>query len=150
MEVREAISQAEARAKTTITIRVDVVVTKQTLIDALITAFEQGIGYWATQLKSGERRVVRKSEEAQSEFLARNLLEDGTIDVVVGGENGETPDYYTLTRSRFIAGMAQWIREGRASENVSSVDDLGIEYDIDAEQADVIVQFALFGKVIYG
>lgn len=106
---------------------VTIQVTHEELADIIITAVEGGSGYWA--------------------LFARYHPDEGTVDVMEDEDSGALPEriWHTIGPDRIAHGMtiagekyphqlANWLR-----------DRIG-----DAETADVFLQCAVFGELVYG
>ena len=103
--------------------------------DIMCAALEGGITYWCSR----------------AEVVGEYLGEYASEQISKGGElrlyDCESDEVYTLTLDKFLRGLATYIGScyGYVVENGSL--ETGV---IDAEGADCIVQYALFGDVIYG
>lgn len=103
--------------------------------DIMITALEGGITYWCDK----------------AEVVGRYLGEMASEQISRGGElrlhDCEEDEIYVLTLDKFLQGLSMYIcRFYEIAVNNGRVD----PGEIDAEGADCIVQYALFGEVIYG
>ncbi len=106
--------------------------------DIIVTAFDPGYGgclYWA---------VVDKYHPAGQ--WATTDKADRAVDFHSDGEGGGTVEH--MDYNRIAAGLQLAVEKGH-QEIIQAVidDDGGI---IDATLADVIVQYATFGKLVYG
>lgn len=75
---------------------------------------------------------------------------DSIVDALLNGEkikirNDSEDEEYYLDIENLIEGIKLAVERGYLPLYGGEIDD-----DIDAEQADVIVQFALFGEIVYG
>ena len=101
----------------------------------MCAALEGGITYWCSR----------------AEVVGEYLGEYASEQISKGGElrlyDCESDEVYTLTLDKFLRGLATYIGScyGYVVENGSL--ETGV---IDAEGADCIVQYALFGDMIYG
>ena len=122
----------EIEIKTTLT------VTDEDIDDIMCTALEGGITYWCNKAKVvgeylgeyGHEQIARGGK-----LLLYDMIED---------------EEYELTLADLLNGI-KFAAEKGYYENYGWVD--GSELDtcnVDAEVADVIVQMALFGEVVYG
>lgn len=61
-------------------------------------------------------------------------------------------EWYVLTKEKFLDGLEKYLKEPKYSDCLELVDhELRIDTCyIDAEVADCIIQYALFGEVVYG
>lgn len=108
--------------------------TEEDITDIVVTALEGGIGYWACLDNTGEEFENAPEEEAVSETVARILLNNGSVFF----EDEEAR--YELTLEKLLNGIEKYANENGGLD----MDDL------DADMADAIVQYAIFGEVIYG
>lgn len=111
-------------------------ISQEAIENIIVTALSGGIGYWCTTAAAGAVAVQRAPGEAWDGWLGRNLAHDGQIVFDVEG----TP--MALTRQAFLEAIALWaVRPG------SDLDDIA---EMDANEADVVIQLALFREVVYG
>ena len=117
----------------------DVKLTVEDIDDIMVAALEGGINYWA-----GEAEVIEEKRVADwgHEQIAR-----GGVLVI---HDIEDPDEkWELTLEKFLNGFKLWVEDG--GDQYGAVQ--GSEVDccnIDAGCADAIIQYALFGEVMYG
>lgn len=93
------------------------------------------------------RCVVGAHHECWSEYLARQVVfEDG----FVKGQDAEDPDtkFTSLTLGALVDGLQ--LMAASKNANVRKIVDRLRECDTDAGDDDVILQYALFGEVLYG
>lgn len=114
--------------------------------DIMCTALEGGICYWCDGVTvEGEFLAKYASEQiSRGGRLIFDLSEPYEDD-----ENGNEIEKYTLTKEMFDKGFELYLREN----GTKSVTDHKGEFDpccVDADIADQIVQYALFGEVVYG
>lgn len=117
-------------------IEMDVIISQQDIDNLMCTALEGGINYWCREAK-----VV-------GEFLG----EYGSEQISRGGSlllrDAETDERWELTLEKFLKGIELYIKEnGRVMIEDFKLMDYG---ELDAGDADCIVQYALFGKLVYG
>lgn len=104
----------------------------QAIDDVLCSAFEGGSNYWISSIEELETRP--STAESISDVLSRGKV---LIINVVGDER------YDLNVHMFIRGAMEYARAtGRWV--------LTEECDHDATDADCVLQYALFGEVVYG
>lgn len=120
-----------------LTAAIPVVLKSEDIDDIMYTALNGGIGYWCRRAEVvGEYRGMLASEQ---------ISRGGTLRL----HDAESSDVWELTRDKFIEGFRQWLEQGSSETGVL----IGGDVDtgaIDAECADAIVQFALFGEVVFG
>jgi hypothetical protein len=115
--------------------RVDVqmIVTEEDVDNIMVGAIEGGINHWAYV----QRGFTDKPKEVPlSQWCTKVLLEGGTIVL----EDVEDPsETWELTLSKFLVGLQRNIK---VHNN---------DFDTyDAEDYDRIIQYALFGEIVYG
>jgi hypothetical protein len=148
-------------------------ITEQDLRAVLSSALGGGIGYWCRRvaLDLGSDGCVlhdqltdrqsndctqhdhygdRLPNESTSEWVVRMLIERRTVNFWVDAEpdprvRPENP----LVLSELLLGIQRWMLQ-YAREGAVVTDGALNTPVIDAVQADVIVQLALFGEVVYG
>ena len=111
--------------------------TDEDIDNIVCTALEGGITYWCSSAE-----VV--GGDYLGEYASDQISRGGSLRLY----DAEEGKVYELTKSQFINGFAEACRDGYLN-NAFEGDgfDTG---EIDAEIADVIVQYALFGEVVYG
>ena len=112
--------------------------TDQDIDDIICSALEGGITYWA--------RRATVVGEFKGEYASDQISRGGSL-IITDREDGSK---HELTKEKFIAGFDKWYNAGgdfyKAVQDDGSVD-CGL---IDADRADAIVQYALFGELVYG
>lgn len=116
-------------------ITVQIEITDQEIDDVLVTALEGGINYWA------DSADVKDDDYKGGEWASEVVSRGGTL-IIQEVDEEETVE---LTKDKMLAGIALFIEE--FPEMYGSVEELGY---LDASGADIIVQLALFGDVVYG
>lgn len=120
-----------------ISYEVKIVVTSENIDDIMVAALEGGINYWC------------KKAEVVGEYLGEYASEQISRGGVLLLHDAESEDTWTLTRHDFLQGLRLWLMNGMDVDH-------GVcegEFDssvIDSVQADCIIQYALFGKVVFG
>lgn len=109
--------------------------TAEEIEDIMVSAIEGGIGYWA-QLDNDDDSVWRETKGMPASQRATEIL-------LAGGEikfiDTESDEICTLTLDKLFAGYVGYTEEY----------DFGWD-DLDAEVADGIIQYAIFGEIQYG
>ena len=108
----------------------------QIIDDILATAFEGGINYWCREA------TVRDGDYKGAEYASSAVSKGATIDLTVYEGEGVVTEK-PLTRESIIHGINE-----AAKFRKQTVE--GFYEDHDAESADMAVQFAVFGKLIFG
>lgn len=114
-----------------------IVVTRQDIDDIMCCALEGGINYWC-----------RKAEVVEGiyygEYASEQISHGGSLRLY----DSEEDEVYVLTLDKFLNGISLACRDGYADEWFDG--EILDCCQIDAEAADIIVQYALFGEVVYG
>lgn len=109
--------------------------TQQDIDDIMATALEGGINYWC-----------RKAEvvgEYLGEYASEQISRGGSLTLY----DAESSDKWELTLEKFLNGVKLYFEQGCHVQVEDNSIDAG---DVDANDADCIVQFALFEKVVFG
>lgn len=112
--------------------------TQEDVDDILTTAFEGGINYWCN-----EAEVV---DEYLGEYASEQISRGGKIKLY----DDEGDDVYELDIEKFMQGFMLWIECGYDEYGAIKSDGSVDCCEIDAEMADMIIQLALFGEIVYG
>lgn len=103
--------------------------------DIMATALEGGISYWCD-----DAEVIG---DYRGEYASEQISRGGTLKL----HDYEEDKIYELTLSKFLNGLAKVVGErGLDVLNEGKID----PSNIDAEDADAIIQYAIFGEVVYG
>lgn len=104
--------------------------------DIMSTALEGGITYWC-----GEAIIHKVPEEHKDdiEFASEVISRDGELLL----KDKETPESWILTKEKFSQGFKKFCEERAVNP------DQVIE-DCDADDADCIIQYALFNEIVFG
>lgn len=115
--------------------QIEVNLTQQDIDDIMVAALEGGINYWC-----------RKAEvvgEYLGEYASDQISRGGSLIL----HDAESSDKWELTLEKFLSGVKLYFEDGCHVQVEDNCIDAG---DIDANDADCIVQFALFGEVVFG
>lgn len=119
-----------------------VIVNQEDIDDIMCTALEGGITYWCYGAQSMMNEEWMK--ENNIEYLSDVTGRGG--DIVLTTEDGD----YVLTLKGFLTGLQQLIDESDEYYLESTSDGIKIDTsEIDADIADLIIQYAIFGKLVY-
>jgi hypothetical protein len=110
-------------------IKIEIEVPQRVVEDILVTAFEGGINYWCY-------KVTGHKVGFASDWLTKG---DGTP-LNLHTEEGVK----TLHISHLLDGLSKAIAQGMCEA------DLNEDWHVDAEQADCIMQLAVFDEIMYG
>lgn len=119
---------------TTQTFSITTSVSIETLEDIVVTALEGGVGYWSVLDNSTKPWEKYNFCDLPTSQAAFELL-----------YNGETLKFYDVEDNTEVWQLT-WKNLLKGVEMFGGVK----EEDIDAEVADQIIQYALFGKVVFG
>ena len=128
------------------TVEIKVKITKQDIDDIMCTALEGGINYWASEAEVPENERVAEWGHEQISRGGKLLIH---VDEPFDDDNTEV---YELTLEKFLGGFKMWMMDYGRSTGVIDDGSTG-ELDtscIDAADADSIVQYALFGELVFG
>jgi hypothetical protein len=118
--------------------------------DIICTMFEGGSNYWIDKIKINHPDGNKPKDVPNSTWAANALNNGGNIIIYPYGEDEEK---ITLVKNMLVEGLDKWAKNypthvSIVHENTGkSTIDAG---DIDADDADIILQYALFNDVIYG
>lgn len=124
----------------TMTIFRTVEITDEDIMDIMCSAIEGGIGYWACLDNSGKEWA---NDNPASETAAKILLDGGTVRFL-DDEDRETE--YLLTLDKLCNGIQKYITESPEILDDNSHIECG---EVDAIVADMMVQYAIFGEVMF-
>ena len=113
------------------------VLSQQDIDDIMVCALEGGITYWCFKAE-----VVG---EYLGEYASEQISRGGMLKLydMEGGEK------YWLDLDKFLNGFKLWLEND--GDQYGAVENGEVDCcNIDAECADAIIQYALFGEVIYG
>ena len=116
-----------------------IIVTNNDIDDIMTTALEGGINYWADQAET----VGTLREEDKDLYISETISRGYTVEI----HDAEEGEVYQLDLEKLLNGITYGVQNGFVEINNGGTIDTG---DIDAIAADVIIQAALFGDVIYG
>ena len=120
--------QTEHERKEAGTITVPITVSNYDLDCILCTCFEGGSNYWIDKV------LAVDNDFKGAEYASEVISHDGKLVVFVDGEK------HLLTKSMLLKGCELYM-DGRRRWRPD---------DFDAEDTDIILQYALFGDVVYG
>ena len=121
--------------KFTVQPQIEVILTQQDIDDIMSTALEGGITSWCNQIEVVGEQLGRCASEQISKGGSLILYDL------------ESSDKWELTLEKFLNGVKLYFEDGcHVHVNDGSID----PGDIDANDADCVIQFALFGEVVFG
>ena len=124
-----------AEKKFPVHIEMDVDLTSQDIDDIMVTALEGGITGWC-----GRAEVVG---EMLGGYASEQISRGGSLIL----HDAESSDKWELTLEKFLKGMKLYFEQALPAELAGE----GIDpSDFDADAVDCIIQYALFGKLVFG
>ncbi len=120
-----------------------ITLTEEDIDDIMASALEGGITYWAD-----EATVIGGY---LGQYASEQISHGGKLRIhVVESFDDEDTEWYELDRNKFLDGFKMWVEEG--GDEYDAVDDNGtVDCGcIDGCCADEIVQYALFGELVFG
>lgn len=120
-----------------VTVTTRIILTAEDIDDIMVSALEGGITYWC-----------RKAEVVGAylgEYASDQISRGGSLILY----DAESSDKWELTREKFLNGFKTWYEKGEDIYGAvtGNLVDCG---EIDGECADAIVQYALFGELVFG
>lgn len=115
--------------------QIEVNLTQKDIDDIMVTALEGGITGWC--------RHVKVVGNFLGEYASDQISRGGSLVLY----DAEGSDKWELTLEKFLNGMKLYFEDGCHVQVEDGCIDPG---DIDANDADCIIQFALFGEVVFG
>ena len=117
----------------------EIVLKEEDIDDIMVTALEGGINYWCDEAEVVENKRV-------ADWGHEQIARGGALII----HDAESTDCWELNLEKFLNGVKMWIEHGYADE-AGAIYNLELDCgNIDAVQADIIIQFALFGDVVFG
>lgn len=126
---------AEKKFIVRVRIELDVDLTAQDIDDIMATALEGGITAWC-----GCAEVVG---EMLGGYASEQISRGGSLIL----HDAESSDKWELTLEKFLKGMKLYYEQALSAEFAGEDIDSS-DFDVDA--VDCIIQFALFGKLVFG
>lgn len=123
--------------------KITVYLTQQDIDDIMVSAFEGGINYWC-------RRVVVQGDYL-GKYASEQISRGGKLAIWLDEPFEDDKTCYVLDRDKFLAGFKLWIESDGDSYDAIEHSDGSVDCgQIDAVCADEIIQYALFGEVVFG
>ena len=124
----------------TVKFKMDLTVTVQDIDDIMCAALEGGITYWCC--------AANVVGDYLGEYPHEQISRGGELEL----HDAESDDKWVLTRDMLLSGIKQWAEWGGEPVTCLAICDNGTldTSEIDAEIADMIVQYAVFGEVVFG
>lgn len=130
-----------------IDLTVPIEITDEFVLDVIVTMFEGGSNYWIDHV---ECDIEHKPKGMPvSEWITKQILEMKEVMIT----DNEWHERVPFTYHKFIDGLKMWVKQFPDHVTFDSVDmgktliDSG---NIDANEADLILQLAVFDEVVFG
>ncbi len=141
-------ARGETMVKKPVSINVKVELDDEFFDGIICTMFEGGSNYWIDHIIVKLPDGVKPQGTPLSEWASSAINKGGTVHIYPSEENG----FFSLTKDKLTRGLKRWLKAHPSevsliNENGKNTLDGG---DIDAGIADNILQYALFGKPVYG
>lgn len=120
------------------TVTIEVPFTEQDIENVIVTAFEGGTDYWMGLIRKKDQFDAKPKDEPISTWITKLLLEGQEVEVCDIEDRSER---WVLTLQKILAGIAK---------NAKERPDNAYKENWDADDADCIIQYALFGEMVYG
>jgi len=123
---------------TQLTIELKVDIKDQDIDDIMVTALEGGINYWCGRVRPFNNDY--KGGDYASDVISRG----GSLILTDVEDEDET---WELTKKKFLSGLSKFLVRNSEPVMDDNTLDCGM---IDAEGADMIIQYALFNEIVFG
>ena len=125
------------------TINYTMPITDELIEDLLCTAFEGGITYWAENVSCKDNKDMKEVGGWKHEYLTRTKKKDAVMYI----HESETGEKYPITKKSIIDALQKMDSpEYKYTKALGRI----LDETYDADDADIVVQTACFGEVIYG
>jgi len=117
---------------------IEVDITEEDIDDIVCAALEGGVNYWCNQ--------VRTVGERLGEYASDQISLGGELEFRAGG------NWHTLNKEKLLKGIQMYVERSHSITITEDTRD-GLRLDtcqVDTEVADVVIQYALFGEIVYG
>jgi hypothetical protein len=124
-----------------LTVTKNVIISQEDIDEIMCTALEGGITYWCMHAQS----IMEEEWMKENNITYLSDVTGRGGDIVLTTDDGD----YVLTLKAFLTGLQMAI-----DDDTIAIETINNEYHIDtcmidADIADVIIQYALFGKLVY-
>ena len=123
-------------------IKCSVQISDELIEDILCSAFEGGIVYWANNISCEDKEDMQKVGGYKHEYLTNTKKKDAImyIHTMEGGK-------YKITKKSIIDALQKMDNpENKCTKALGRI----LNESWDADDADIVVQTACFGEVVYG
>lgn len=123
--------------------------TDEDIEDIMVTALDGGIGYWAC-LDNTTSEFADQGDEYVETHAAKILMRGGTLCFIDDEEWRDGNEVrYELTMDKLLLGIRKYIEEYNRYDAFGAHGEIDL-CELDAMEADLIIQLAVFGEVVYG
>ena len=114
------------------------------LIESILcSAFEGGITYWANNISCSANKDMKKVGGWKHEYLTKTKKKDAVMYL----HDAETGEKYPITKKSIIDALQKMdTPEYKYTKALNRL----LNGDWDSDDADIVVQTACFGEVVYG
>ena len=118
-----------------ITLKREMVITNEMIEDLLVGCFEGGSTYWITEVVSGDWKGQTHASDV--------VTAGGSMRIFTGETNNAgMPEFWELDLDKMLKGIRKYFEEMGAR---------AVDFEnMDAGDNDNVLQFALFGELVYG
>ncbi|WP_336786919.1 hypothetical protein [Paenibacillus sp. MMO-177] len=136
-------------------IRVPMLIEDKEIDYIVSTAFEGGINYWCRKAEVVEPtgwgnedtpELLKGTQYEGAEYASDLISRGGRILLHEHeGEHNDEPEKYTLTKEKVLAGIQLFMEKAASDPNHIKLD----LDNYDANDADLIVQYGIFGEIVF-
>lgn len=126
--------------KTSLKVELEVVVTDEDIDDIMCGALEGGINYWCCE--------AEVEGEYLGEYASEQISRGGQLKLY----DCEEDEIYVLDKEKFLKGLEMYIKNPTACNILEQIDgEMRLDCcNADADVCDAIIQYALFGEIVFG
>lgn len=127
------------KKKFTVISGTEVSLSQENIDDIMVSALEGGINYWCCKAEVVEEKRCGGWGHEQIARGGALILHDA-----------ESSDKWELNLEKFLNGVKLWLQNGDDRYGALQCDGTLDTGEIDADMADMIVQYSIFGEVVFG
>ena len=117
--------------------------TDEMIENILCSAFEGGITYWADNVSCKDNDDMKKVKGWKYEYLTKTKKKDAVMYI----HDAETEEKHPITKKSIIDALQKMdTPEYKYTKALGRI----LDETYDADDADIVVQTACFGEVVYG
>lgn len=123
-----------------ITITQKITITDQDIDDIVCTALEGGINYWCDN--------VEVNGDYLGQYASDQISRNGQLKFYVSDPVNDT-DMFVMDKEMLLKGIRMYLENPNAPYDI--IDNASIDTcNVDADVADMIIQYALFDEIVFG